>query len=224
MGRLKIMCVGYRKWSLDIFKKLIEDNSFIVTVFTSKESLTYEIVEQLNPDIILFYGWSWKVIDEIIDNYFCLCLHPSRLPKYRGGSPIQNQIINGEKDGAISIFRMTKNIDEGDICFQKEISLEGNIKQIYNRIYEVGLEVTLKIINDFIQKKLKFTPQNNGIATYYMRRSPKQSRITAEELKNCSAQDLFNKIRMLTDPYPNAYIICSDGKKLFLTECYIEDR
>ena len=223
MGRLKVLCVGYREWSLEIFKKLIENTSFIVTVITSKESLTCEIVKKIEPDIILFYGWSWKVSDEIIDNYFCLCLHPSKLPKYRGGSPIQNQIINGEKDGAISIFRMTKGIDEGDICFQKDMSLEGNIKQIYNRIYEIGLESTLKIIDNFVQKKLKFTPQNNEMATSYLRISPGQSRITIEELKRCSAQDLFNKIRMLTDPYPNAYIVCGDGKKLFLTESHIEE-
>ena len=46
-------------------------------------------------------------------------LHPSPLPKFRGGSPIQNQIIRGEKISAVTIFKINKIIDGGDIYFQK---------------------------------------------------------------------------------------------------------
>ena len=48
------------------------------------------------PDIVLFYGWSWKVSEKLINKFDCLMLHPSPLPKYRGGSPIQNQIRSCE--------------------------------------------------------------------------------------------------------------------------------
>ena len=43
---------------------------------------------------MLFYGWSWKIEEEIYANYMSIMLHPSDLPKFRGGSPIQNQILN----------------------------------------------------------------------------------------------------------------------------------
>ena len=46
-------------------------------------------------------------------------LHPSPLPKFRGGSPIQNQIIRGKKISAVTIFKINKIIDGGDIYFQK---------------------------------------------------------------------------------------------------------
>ena len=47
-------------------------------------------------------------------------LHPSPLPKYRGGSPIQNQIINGESKSAVTLFKINNKIDQGDIIYQKE--------------------------------------------------------------------------------------------------------
>ena len=57
--------------------------------------------------------------------------HPSPLPKFRGGSPIQNQIINGKSDSAVSIFKISEKLDEGDIIYQKYLSLEGELSKIF---------------------------------------------------------------------------------------------
>ena len=65
-------------------------------------------------------------------------LHPSPLPKYRGGSPIQNQIINGEKNSAVTLFKMTRNLDDGDIYKQIPFSLKGSLDDIFNRIIKLG--------------------------------------------------------------------------------------
>jgi methionyl-tRNA formyltransferase len=66
-------------------------------------------------------------------------------------------------------------------------------------------------------------PQDNSDATYCKRRTPSDSEITAEELASQSAEYLYNKIRMLAPPYPNAYILTVDGKKLMITSAHIED-
>ena len=66
---------------------------------------------------------TWRRFEKIIKEYYSVMLHPSSLPKYRGGSPIQNQIINGEKISAVTLFKMNEKIDQGDIIFQKEIEL-----------------------------------------------------------------------------------------------------
>ena len=50
------------------------------------------------------------------------------------------------------------------------------------------------------------------------------SEIRLDDFKNCTSKQLHDKIRALQDPYPNAYIRCKDGKKLFLTESRLEDR
>ena len=103
-----------------------------------KTLLWQQALDQENPDLVLFYGWSWKIEESVIDNYRCLMLHPSPLPKYRGGSPIQNQIINGETSSAVTIIEMTNELDAGDILAQEKFSLDGNIADILKKITRIG--------------------------------------------------------------------------------------
>ena len=118
---------------------------------------------------------------------------------------------------------MTNKLDDGHICFQEEFCLEGNIKNIFEKIYSIGLYGT-KIILEKIEsnKMLEFIHQNDGKATFFKRLKPEQSEITIDELKNRPALWLNNKIRMLTDPYPNAYIVCADNRKLFINSSYLD--
>ena len=224
MGRVKILCVGYRLWALKIFHNLVSIPDIDVSILSSRNNIKKDRINSISPDIIFFYGWSWIVPEDIINSYLCLCLHPSRLPKYRGGSPLQNQIINNEIKSAVSIFKMTNKVDDGDICFQEDLSLSGNLSDIFERISDIGLKGTKSII-ETIKKNmdLNFIKQNSENATFFKRLKPSQSEITFEDLKNKSSTWLNNKIRMLTDPYPNAYIMCCDGKKLFLNSSYVEN-
>jgi methionyl-tRNA formyltransferase len=146
-------------------------------------------------------------------------LHPSPLPRYRGGSPIQNQIIAGEKTSAVSIFLMTGELDAGDILGQEPLSLEGSLADIFSKISEIGVRLTKRII----EKGLNPVPQDHSQASYYKRRKQTDSEITHTELANASAQYLFDKIRMLADPYPNAFIRTADGKRLLITSARIAD-
>ena len=68
----------------------------------------------------------------------CLILHPSKLPEFRGGSPIQNQLLKGVKNSAVSIILAEDKIDSGDIFFQKKISLKGYLNDIHNEIVSKG--------------------------------------------------------------------------------------
>ena len=111
---MKLCCVGYREWALKIYKKL-ENKGFEIYLIDNKSDFDENKIIDYDPDFILFYGWSWIIQERLINDYLCVMLHPSPLPKYRGGSPIQNQIINGEKDSAVSLFIMDKGIDTGDI-------------------------------------------------------------------------------------------------------------
>ena len=216
---MKILCVGYRDWALIIYDKLAKNyHDGEIVVIRSYDEYSDSFVKDYNPDLILFYGWSWKVSDEIISHYKCLMLHPSNLPKYRGGSPIQNQIIDGIKDTKISIFEMNSEMDSGDILIQESLSLRGDILDIFSRMSSIGLELSLKIFNNaFVKIK-----QDGSNATYCKRRSCSDSEITTYELLNKSSEYLHNKVRMSTGPYPNAFILDRHGKKIFILKTKLE--
>ena len=216
----KILCVTYRSWATDIYNALSRDlPNHDFKIINNKSDFDESIIDEFNPDIILWYGWSWIVPDRILDKYTSLCLHPSPLPKYRGGSPIQNQIIDGVKTSAVTIFKMGKGLDDGDIISQLPLSLEGDINDIFKRMSYLGFSSTF----DIITKGYLLREQDHKQATNCKRRKPSDSEITINEIKNNTAKYLHNKIRMLTDPYPNAYIKCKDGSKLYLTKSHYND-
>lgn len=218
---MKIACITYRKWASEIYFQLqsIYNEKIDFLIWTEKNQFNHETLIEFHPDLILWYGWSWKVNHLFVNKFNSLMLHPSPLPKYRGGSPIQNQIINGEKLSAISIFKMSEKIDEGDIYIQYPFSLSGTLNSIFNRITTLGIVATCEIIEG------KYSPkkQNHQEATYFKRRTESQSEITINELKNKTAEYIYNKVRMLSDPYPNSYIRSIDNKKIILKEIEIED-
>ena len=84
----------------------------------------------------------------------------------------------------------------------------------------LGYELTVKIFNGDYDP----TPQLDRSATYCKRRKPMDSEITIDELTSKDSEYLYNKIRMLADPYPNAFIKTKDGKKLFIKEAILDDK
>lgn len=215
----KVLCVGYREWALNIYSKIAQNyKDGDVRVIESYDEYCNFLVKEYNPDFVLFYGWSWMIDKDIIGDYKCIMLHPSKLPKYRGGSPIQNQIIRGEKDSAVTLFIMNEKMDSGNIVFQEPMSLSGSINDIFNKIEELGYKGTMQ----FLGNPTAGVKQIEEDATYFKRRTEQQSEITIKELREQPAQYIFNKIRMLQDPYPNAYFQSKDGKKIIFKDVVIK--
>ena len=213
---MKILAIGYRDWAIDIYKNLLKDK--IEIKILKKKSISLKEIKEYNPDLILFYGWSKKVSNTIVQNFKCIMLHPSKLPNFAGGSPIQNQIIRNVRKSAVTLFVMNEKIDHGNILIQKEFSLLGELDEIFNRIIKIGTLLTLNILKkNYKQKKIKITK-------VYKRRKPQQSEITLREFKFSNANYLYNKIRMLQDPYPNAFIKTIDGKKLYIQKASISKK
>ena len=146
---MRIACIGYRDWAIDIYEKLIEtyQNVHDFLLIKSREEFNEDDILNFKPEIILWYGWSWVVDEKFTNNFTSIMLHPSPLPRYRGGSPIQNQIINGENETSVTLFKMTAELDEGDIYIQLKMSLSGSIKEIFERISNLGYAGTCQILD-----------------------------------------------------------------------------
>ena len=197
---------AYRDWSLKLYEKLLDvDDNFVL--IKSPKKLTNSFVKKLNPEFIFFPDWSWIIPKKITDNYKCVCLHESNLPKFRGGSPLQNQIIRGITKTKTTAFFMSDGIDEGDIILQRNLSLKGKIEDIFLRMIENDFKIITKIISGkYTVKKQK------GIPTLFERRKPKESEL---QNLNFSKKYLYDFIRMLEDPYPNAFIKLGKRKIIF---------
>lgn len=197
---------AYRKWALNLYEELSKEFNDMILIKNQKK-LTLKTVNRINPKYIFFPDWSWKVPKEIIANFKCVCFHESDLPKFRGGSPIQNQIIRGINNTKTTAFFMNEGIDEGDIILKKNLSLKGSLEEILKRMQKNDHIM----IREIIKGKYKIKKQSGKIS-YYKRRKPEES-----ELKslNYSKKYIYNIIRMLEDPYPNAFLKIGKRKIIF---------
>ena len=125
---MKILFCGYRGWAASICDRLRTRYSSIEFIQVLNKEDFNKLYKQNYYDLLLFVGWSWIVGTHILEKEKCICLHPSKLPLYRGGSPIQNQIIDGVTQSAVTLFFMDEEIDHGPIIWQHPLNLEGDLE------------------------------------------------------------------------------------------------
>lgn len=217
---LNVLFCGYRDWALSIIA-VIKRNPKIncLGVISSKEEYDQKIPQLTNEtDFILFLGWSWIIPESITTRFLCLGLHPSDLPMFRGGSPLQHQIIKGVKNSKVTLMTLSsQKLDSGNIWAKENLSLEGdNMASVFNNIIVSSIKLLEKFILDFQQIESK--TQNVSSGTYYKRRKPEESRLFLDDFNGKPLEELFNFIRALTDPYPNAYIEDEFGNRLLFKE------
>ena len=216
---MKIVLIGYREWALKAFS-----NFQNLKILKTNEDLNFFIDQYQSDEVLclIFAGWSQIINSAIIDKFICISLHPSDLPKFRGGSPIQNQKINGIKKTKLTAFRMTEKIDQGPIIFKTDINLDGHMNEIFFSLEKATIKTIQKIIDNPYQSFLNGITQDETKSTFFKRRKPHESEIKIDELKSLSAEKIYQKICALEDPYPNAYIKTIDNKKILLKFVEIE--
>ena len=204
----KVLFCSYREWASQIIKSV--EKNYKKSIEFSKASTKDELLTNIkkeNFDLIFFLGWSEIISASIVNNNFCICLHPSLLPKYRGGSPIQNQIINGEEESGISFFKMDENIDTGPTIYKEKFNIKDvDLDEVFNSIVKSGVNGL-----DFILKKLvsddeiPLVKQQENEATFYKRRTEEMSEIQLEDFNKFTSKELHNKIRCLQDPVSKCF-------------------
>ena len=90
--------VGSKPWNYHVFKEVLEKQQGNWHFVNSNDMLVIDKIKSISPRYIFFLHWSFKVPDEIVSNYECVCFHMTDVPYGRGGSPLQNLIIRGHQD------------------------------------------------------------------------------------------------------------------------------
>jgi methionyl-tRNA formyltransferase len=219
---MRVVFCGYRQWALEVFDYFNESNIVdVIDIIKSKKDFESRIgnYNRSNVDIVVLCGWSWIIKENILNNNLFVGIHPSDLPKYRGGSPLQHQIIDGLKRTKSSLMTISsEGVDVGDIWAKEQLSLEGDsMEEIFRNL----TESSILLLKTFFKNFDNITPikQDENKAFSRMRRKPIDSCITKEMLNNFSLEQIYDFIRALTSPYPNAYMEDQEGNKLFFEKC-----
>ncbi len=171
-----------------------------------------KILREISPDMIVVTAYGKILPKEILElpKYFCLNVHASLLPKYRGAGPIQWSVLNGEKVTGVTTMKMADGIDTGDMLLKSETEIGENetASELHDRLAVMGAELLLKTIKAVKENSVTPKKQDDSLSTY----APMLTKDMCPIDFSKSATEIHNKIRGLS-AFPCATAIL-DGKRL----------
>jgi methionyl-tRNA formyltransferase len=178
-----------------------------------------EELEKESPDAIVVVAYGEIIPEELLDlpTFGCINVHPSLLPKYRGASPIQEAILNGDTETGVSIMKLDKELDHGPIILIKrvEIAEDENAEILSTKLAKIAAEILPMALQDIEDELLTPIPQEHNKATFCSKITKQEGEIDWKK----TGKEILNQVRAL-NPWPSTYTILK-GKRVKIPEIEI---
>lgn len=180
--------------------------------FKAPENLA--LLADLKPDLLVVAAYGLILPQAVLDlaPHGAINVHASLLPRYRGASPIQRAIMNGDSATGITIMQMDKGMDTGDVRMQRALAIgvDDTAASLHDELADLGGRLLVQALERLSAGTLPRMPQDDDMASH----APKLTKADGEINWNRPAWDVHNHIRAMY-PWPGAYWLWprSGGKK-----------
>ena len=161
-------------------------------------------LRSLQPDLIAVAAYGQILPQSILDlpRFGCLNVHTSLLPKYRGASPIQRAVLNGDPESGVTIMKMNAGMDTGDILTQEKTPIlpADNSQTLHDRLAQIGAELLARTIPDYVAGKISPRPQPAEGVSHAAKIKKSDGQIDWSQ----PAVAVWNRVRGMT-PWPGAF-------------------
>ena len=183
-----------------------------------REHAAVEKLQQTGADLFVVAAFGQILSKEILDmpRYGCINVHASLLPKYRGASPIQQAILDGEKKTGVTIMQMNEGLDTGDILTFREVAIDEKETggSLFDKLSKAGSALITEAVKDLEAGRLTPVKQDDDKASYAGMIKKERGRIDFNE----SASRIERQIRAF-DPWPGSgTVFCGRGLKIWRAE------
>lgn len=179
----------------------------------NREPEVLEELEGMKIDFILVLAFAQFLGSRVLNmpRIGCFNIHTSILPKYRGAAPIQYALLNGDTSTGVSIQKMVKEMDAGDLVHFDEISIapDENGESLYNKLKSQAAMSTQALIEKIKNDKLVYTPQDPTGVSFAPTLKKEDGML---DFKNSDYKKIINQIKAL-DPWPGTYCFLN-GQRL----------
>ncbi|WP_343183967.1 methionyl-tRNA formyltransferase [Buchnera aphidicola (Ceratovacuna keduensis)] len=197
----------FKKKYISEVEKVAKKNFIkVISKINLENSKIIKEIKKENPDIMIIVAYGIKIPKNIIKIFplKAINIHPSILPKWKGPSPIQRAILNGDKKTGISIILINQKIDSGNILYKKTCKIEkkDTFLSLSKKLCNIGIKcmfLTLKNIHKKKEHKQK-NIKNNNLYAY------KIKKLETKLIWSKSAKSLERSIRAFF-PKPASYFI-----------------
>ena len=216
--QIKNIIISKKNLNPKVIDFLNKNKIKFTTIKNLKSKKILQILNKTDLGLVCGFPHIFKEFQFNIPRYGLINLHAGKLPNYRGGSPLNWQIINDEKYFGISVIKIDKGIDTGDIIFEKKFKFLNKYK--IEDLHRIANYFFPKLLYNSIFKLIsgkKLKKQNEKKAKYYKQRKPEDSLINPSDT---SYKKLTLLLRALSNSYPKPYILYG-GKKVFIKKIKI---
>ncbi len=188
----------------------------------TEEFLTLLQYQDTDVFVLACYGKILKKSILAIPNIMTVNTHGGKLPHYRGSSPMNWSLINGEDSFTLSVIEVDRGVDSGDVLCERTFQIGDNDTIVdLHRIAEEQLpQMVLEVLKDIENSTVTRRKQDTAQARYFPLRAPDDG-LTLWDLD--TAKQIYNRIRALTTPYPCAFTFYR-GRKVLLVSARMHNR
>jgi methionyl-tRNA formyltransferase len=158
------------------------------------------------PDLIVVAAYGQILPPSILElpRFGCINVHTSLLPKYRGAAPIQWAILDDQAQTGVTLMKMDAGLDTGDILTQQATPIEpaDNAQTLHDRLAQLGAQLLIRTIPDYVAGNVLAVPQDNSKASYARKITKDDGRLDWTQ----PARVLWNRVRGLA-PWPGAWTL-----------------
>lgn len=219
---MKVIVCAYRDWAIPLVSHIEKHPRVSHVRWVCDNDTLHDLITQQSRhggekfDMVLFVGWSTPPSKHLVDTGIPMFSeHPATSDRYSPGTPLQNQILDGVRRTKHRIVKVGfPELSPRQWSHEVDLDLTGSMKDILAQMQATSKHLFNMFLDDYPNVTWKTwdeVPANEQVP----RRTPEQSKLDKEQLANIPVAKLYDMIRCLEDPYPNAYIEDETGRLYF---------
>lgn len=169
----------------------------------------FKQLESYAPDLIVVAAFGQILKAKVLElpKFGCINVHASLLPRWRGASPINAAILHGDQEAGVTIMMMEAGLDTGPILAKRAVPIdpETNAGELSDQLAEMGGDLLVDMLPDYLAGKITPTPQDNSLSTYAPMLSKQDGLLDFNE----TAEALARKVRGFY-PWPGTFMTWKD--------------
>ena len=206
---VKSLIMKHKTWNIGILQPEKLDKEFTLHVLDSM------------PDVFIVAAYAKILPKEILEipRLGTIGVHPSLLPKYRGPSPVQAALLNGDAETGVTLYLMDEKIDHGAILVQRELTMtnDDDYNTLMKKLAELSGDLLIATLPKFIDGKITPMPQDETQVTYTKKFKNEDAFV---DLEKDNPQMIVQKVRAL-NPEPGIWFM-KDSKRTKILEAEID--
>ncbi len=202
---------------------IAEDNNIQVFLPTNlSEDKEINNLKKLNADLAIVIGYGILIPKKTLKDlsFDFINIHFSLLPRWRGASPVEHAILNGDTKTGVSIFKIEEKLDSGPVLCSENISITESISksELQKKLNNIGIKLLIENLPKYFLNQINLIYQNEKNITYAKKITTSYAKINF--FKN--AQEIYNHVRAF-NPKPGAWLVINN-ERIKILECKMNDK